>query len=45
MATDNYTKKTASLKASKIDVRKLNVGGKDISHHVGEKMQTCKDTR
>lgn len=45
MATDNYTKKTASLKASKIDVRKLNVGGKDISHHVGEKVHTCKDTR
>ena len=45
MATDNYTKKTASLKAAKIDVRKINVQGKDVATHIGQKVHTCKDTR
>lgn len=40
-----YTQQTAALKATKIDVRNLNVKGKDVAKYFGQKVQTCKDTR
>jgi hypothetical protein len=31
----DYTQQTAALKATKIDVRKLNVKGKDVAKYFG----------